>query len=235
MATERTYAASNATSELRWNRLTRTLGILGLLTVPLLFAPTIAISTLGEPDFTGSSGDIAAFFGTVGNTSWAPAAAAFQAVGSLALLWWAVGFAALLRRQEGEPAWRSTVAAASAVVFTAYVVLEPFWAAATTRGTTSRDIAVFAFDAGNVGFANSWLALGSFAIACGSVVLTARVLPMWLGWLAVAAGVGFLVARLVWTTSSWLLPYTAFWVWVVAVNVVLLRRDPTERRVSKAG
>ena len=235
MDTDRTYAATHATPEQGWNRLTRTLGILGLIAVPLLFAPTIAVSTLGEPDFTGPPGDIATFLDTVGHTSWAPAAMVIQSLGSLALLWWAVGFAVLLRRHEGEPAWRSTVALASIVVFTAYVVLEPFWAAASARGLVSRELAVFAFDAGNVGFANSWLALGSFAVACGSVVLTTRALPWWLGWLAVSAGLGFVLARLVWTSPTWLLPYAAFWLWVVAVNIVLLWRTPSERHASRAG
>ncbi|MGW5239279.1 hypothetical protein ACWEOW_10140 [Monashia sp. NPDC004114] len=228
MDTDRTYADSRATSEQSWNRLTRTLGVLGLVTVPLLFAPTIAISTLGEPDFSGPPGDVTAFLDAVSQTSWAPAATALQILGSLALLWWAVGFAVLLRRHEGEPAWRSTVALASIVIFAAYVVLEPFWAAASARGSVSRELAVFAFDAGNIGFANSWLALGSFAVACGWVVLSARALPRWLGWLAVASGVGFVLARLDWTSGAWFLPYAAFWVWVVAVCVVLLRRGASE-------
>ena len=64
-------------------------------------------------------------------------------------------------------------------------------------------------------------------------VLTTRALPAWLGWLALATGVSFVLARLVWTSPTWLLPYAAFWVWVVAVSIVLLRRGTREQHASR--
>jgi hypothetical protein len=206
-----------------WTRLRRSTAITGLVAVPLLFAPTIAISTLGEPPFDGSPNEISAFFDAVVESGWAPAAQTLQAVGTLTLLWWAVGLFLVLRRAEGDPAWRSTAALVSGAIFTAYVVLEPSWAAASARGALGRDVVVFAFDAGNVGFANSWLALGSFAIGCGWVVVRTGALPVWGGWLAIVSGGGFVVARFVWTTQVWLVPYAGFWVWVIAVNIALLR------------
>jgi hypothetical protein len=224
--------AVHVAADRRPGELPRALGILGLLVVPLLFVPTIAISSLGEPPFDGSPADITRFFSAMGGAPWASAASAGQCLGSLALLWWAVGIVLMLRSHEGEPGWRSTAALGSIVVFTAYVVLEPFWATATARGGVSGDLAVFAFDAGNVGFANAWLALGSFAVACGWVALATRSLPTWLGWLALGSGLGFVLARLVWTSSAWLVPYTGFWVWVVSVSVVLLRRGASARRAS---
>ncbi|GAB3072104.1 hypothetical protein GCM10027053_41370 [Intrasporangium mesophilum] len=59
-------------------------------------------------------------------------------------------------------------------------------ATATARGGISGDLADFAFDAANIGFANAWL-----------------------------------------------VPYTGYWVWVVAVSVVLLRRGARERQASQ--
>lgn len=80
-------------------------------------------------------------------------------------------------------------------------------AAAFRADDLEPQIARFAFDAGNVGFANAWVALGSFAICCGWVIASTRFLPRWLGWLAVASGVGLILSRAVWTSSTWLLPY----------------------------
>lgn len=38
------------------------------------------------------------------------------------------------------------------------------------------------------------------------------------------AAVGFVVARFVWTSEAWLVPYSAFWVWFLAVCIHLLRK-----------
>ncbi len=48
---------------------------------------------------------------------------------------------------------------------------------------------------------------------------------IWLGWWAVAAGVCLVAAKAVWTTYFWLVGYGLFWVWVIALSVVLLRRQ----------
>ena len=88
---------------------------------------------------------------------------------------------------------------------------------------TEPGLARYAFDVGNLGFANAWVAMGSFAVACGWVVLSTRVFGRWLGWWALAAGVGLVAARFVWTNEFWIAPYFAFWIWVVVVSVQLLR------------
>ena len=53
--------------------------------------------------------------------------------------------------------------------------------------------AAYAFDVGNIGFANTWLALGSFAGAAGWVMLTSGAWPQWLGWWGAVAGFGMLL------------------------------------------
>jgi hypothetical protein len=72
-----------------------------------------------------------------------------------------------------------------------------------------------------------WVALGSLSLASGWAILAGRGepgspgrpgRPAWLGWWALAAGAGFLVARIVWTTWVWVIPYVPFWVWVLVVS-----------------
>ena len=69
------------------------------------------------------------------------------------------------------------------------------------------------------------MALGSFGVCCGWVIVRTRFLPRWTGWLAIVSGLGLVLARISWTNYVWLLPYLMFWVWVVSVAVLLLRRN----------
>jgi hypothetical protein len=43
-----------------------------------------------------------------------------------------------------------------------------------------------------------------------------------LGWWAVAAGAGLVIARAVFTTGFWYLPYLLFWLWSAALAITLL-------------
>jgi hypothetical protein len=45
------------------------------------------------------------------------------------------------------------------------------------------------------------------------------------GWLAIASGVGLALSRISWTSYIWLLPYVMFWLWVITVAILLLRRN----------
>jgi len=38
----------------------------------------------------------------------------------------------------------------------------------------------------------------------------------------VAAGIGLVASRAVWTSQAWFFPYARFWVWVILVFVRLL-------------
>lgn len=91
----------------RWRSLELTAGIAALVTVVLLFTPVTLLSTLGEPGFSGSADEITAFFRNV-DEPWVGAAGATAALGMLVFLLFVVTFTSLLRRVEGEPAWRST-------------------------------------------------------------------------------------------------------------------------------
>jgi hypothetical protein len=89
-----------------------------------------------------------------------------------------------------------------------------------------------AFDEGQAAFANGRVALGSFAVCCGWVIASTRFLPRWVGWLAIASGAGLALSRISWTSYIWLL-YLMFWLWVIAVAVLLLRRN--FRGVARSG
>jgi hypothetical protein len=56
-------------------------------------------------------------------------------------------------------------------------------------------------------------------------MVSARFLPRWVGWVAIASGLGFALSRISWTNPIWLLPYLMFWLWVLTVAVLLLRRN----------
>jgi hypothetical protein len=93
-------------------------------------------------------------------------------------------------------------------------------------------IARYAFDQGQAVFANGRVALGCFAGCCGWVIVSTRFLPRWLGWLAIASGVGPVISRISWTNMIWLVPYLMLWLWVITVAVLLLRRS---FRVAQSG
>jgi hypothetical protein len=131
----------------------------------------------------------------------------------------------LLARAEGRPAWRSGVALVSGVMVAAYLLLDVSWDAAS-YGAADLDLPVasFAFDVGNLGFANIWLAMGSSAVCCGWVVLSTRALGQWLGWWAILAGVGLVLVRFAWSGEIWFAPYALFWLCMIIVCIQLIRR-----------
>ncbi|MEU4606002.1 DUF4386 family protein [Kribbella sp. NPDC023972] len=88
----------------------------------------------------------------------------------------------------------STVALVSGVWFAAYLVLDASGQAAAHRGA-DLDPGLAAYDVGSIGFANAWVAMGSFAVASGWVIVSTQAMPQWLGWWGVASGAGLAVAR----------------------------------------
>lgn len=216
--------ADTAAANERWRALSRTTGVIALVAVVLLFGPIIAISTVGEPPFDATQEEAATFFRNA-DSAWVHAAQATASIGMLAFLWFVVGLTTLLRRVEGEPAWRSTLALVSGTLVAVFGVVDASWDAAANRGTElDPTVAVYAFDLGNLGFANVWLAMGSFAIAVGWVLLASRALPAWWAWWVVASGLGLIGARFAWEGSLWLLPYGLFWGWTITLAIRLIWR-----------
>ena len=206
-----------------WARLSRATGIIGLSAFVLIFTPIVAISTLGEPPFTATTEQARAFLVNA-SVSWARTANAALNVAAIGLVWFVVGLSLLLARAEGIPPWRSVAALVTGVLLPAHMLLDASWGAAAYRGADIEPaLARYAFDVGNLGFANVWVAMGSFAVACGWVVLLTRAFGRWLGWWAIVAGLGLVSARFVWTSDFWFAPYFGFWIWVIVVSVQLIR------------
>jgi hypothetical protein len=214
-----------------WARLARVTGVTGLITVGLLFGPIIAISSLGEPPFVATAEQARTFF-VNGSVAWAQTATAVTALAGIGFVWFVVGFALVLGRAEGTPPWRSAIALVSGVLVAGYLLVDASWEAASF-GAADLDPAVasYAFDVGNIGFANAWVGMASFAVCCGWVVLATRVFGRWLGWWAIVSGVGLALSRFFWTAEIWFAPYGLFWIWIIIVCVLLLRsrRLPDQR------
>jgi hypothetical protein len=149
-----TTGAAVAADVERWGRLVPNTRIVGLITVGMLFAPIVAISTLGEPPFTATAEQARAFFAN-GSVGWVQLMSVVPNLAAIGLIWFLVGLALLLARAEGKPAWRSGVALVSGVMLAAYLLLDVRWDA-TSYGAAELDSAVasFVFDVGNLGFAN---------------------------------------------------------------------------------
>jgi hypothetical protein len=217
-----------------WARLAGVTGLTGLITVVLLFGPIIAISTLGEPPFVATAEQARAFFAN-GNVAWAQTATAVTALAAIGFVWFVVGLALLLGRAEGSPPWRSAIALVSGALLAGYLLVDASWEAASFGGADlDPAVASYAFDVGNLGFANAWLAMASFAVCCGWVILATRVFGRWLGWWAIVSGVGLAVSRFFWTAEIWFLPYGLFWIWLIIICVLLLRqRQLTDQRDTR--
>jgi hypothetical protein len=121
---------------------------------------------------------------------------------------------------------RSTMAILSGALVAAYVVLDPTEEAAAHRvADLGQGQLAYAYDVTTIGFTNVWLAMGSFAFACGWVVVSTKAMPVWLGWWGVVAGIAMALAQFVWTAeSAWVAPYAAFWLWLLTTCSLLLRR-----------
>ncbi|WP_433157772.1 hypothetical protein [Kribbella sp. CA-247076] len=213
----------DATSR-QWRTMSVTTGVAGV-TGFVLVAVSQALVQIGggEPAFDASGEEILGFFETRNDTLY-PIGSFLGLVAVLALLWFFAGFWAVLRSAEGMPAWRSAAALGSGLVFVV-LVMRPGWDLAGIRADEGLDpqVARLAYDDGNLGFASAWLALASFLLAAGWIILSSRVLPAWLGWVALVAAAGFVLGRAFWTTSIWLVPYALYWLWTIFISVQLLR------------
>jgi len=183
-------------------------GVAGIAAVVLLFAGQFvgAIGSRTEPAFDSSTQEIMAFLHSL-RSGPQTAGTVIVLVGLVAFLTFAVRAAQLC-----------TVALVVAVMVGG-------WELAVLRASDlDPQIARLIYDQGSLTFANSWVLLGGFAAGAGVAVLTGRAVPAWLGWWALVAAAGFVVARALWLSTFWLLPYLLLWLWIVIVSVLLLVR-----------
>ncbi len=87
------------------------------------------------------------------------------------MLWFTLGLALLLRRYEGELPWRSVFLAGAGVVSVVSGQIASWDAAAYRSDDIDPQVARYAFDLGNLSFANGWVAAGAVGICAGLIVL----------------------------------------------------------------
>ncbi|MFL6043588.1 MAG: hypothetical protein ACJ72M_00555 [Propionibacteriaceae bacterium] len=207
----------------RWRAMIRCTGVVGIVTIVLLFTSLIA-SSPGEPPFIATAEQAQAYFLNL-SQGWIQATMAVTSLSAIGLIWFVAGLCLLFGRAEGSPPWRSAVALVSGVLLPTYLLLNSTWNVASF-GARDLDLAVasYAFDTASLGLANIWLAMGSFAVCCGWVILSTRLVGRWLGWWGIASGVGLAISRFFWTLEFWYLPYVAFWIWMIIICIQFVRK-----------
>ena len=96
------------------------------------------------------------------------------AVGLIAMLWFSLGLALLLRRYDGPLPWRSAFLAGAGVISVVSGQIASWDAAAYRSDDIDPQVARYAFDLGNLSFANSWVATGAVSLCAGLIILSAR-------------------------------------------------------------
>jgi uncharacterized protein DUF4386 len=208
----------------RAHPLARIVGVTGLVGTVLLFAALIAGSP-GEPPPDATTAEAAEFVRGL-DATWVRLAEVVGDIAMFVLLWFMVGLALLLRRVEGDVPLRSTMAMLSGVLVAAFVILDSSEEAGAHRAADlDQGQLAYAYDVTTVGFTNVWLPMGGFAFACGWVIVSSGAMPRWLGWWGLVSGIGLALAQFVWPVYvAWLIPYVAFWVWLLTTCVLLMRR-----------
>src|SRR5262245_25830932 len=200
--------------------LARVTGACGLTTLVLVLGASMVNNYQGVP-FTAGSTEIVDFFRSIDDTVGA-ASSFVTAIGLISMLWFTLGVALLLRPYDDDPPWRTAFLAGAGVASVVSGQIASWDAAAYRADDIDPQVARYAFDLGNLSFANGWVASGAVGICAGLIFLSSRDLPSWLGWWALIAGVGSVLARAIWTHDLAFAPFTLFWLWVGAVSVLLL-------------
>jgi len=211
-------------------------GVAGISAVALLFAGQLigAIGSRTEPAFDSSTREIVAFLGSL-RSGPQTAGSVIVLVGVVAFLTFAAGLRDVLAPAgQGLPALAVRTAQLCAVGLVVAVMIGGWELSVLRASDLDPRIARLTYDQGSLTFAKSWVLLGGFAAGVGMAVLTGRAVPAWLGWWALIDAVGFVVARALWLTQFWLLPYLLLWLWIVTISVLLLVRTRRERRSASS-
>jgi uncharacterized membrane protein len=215
--TDTTRSLDSSTERLTLARVT---GVAGLVTLVVVLGSSLANNYQSAP-FSSDADETVTFFRSIDDTFGAFSSFA-TAVGLIAMLWFALGLALLLIRYDGPLPWRSTFLAGAGVVSVVSGQISSWDAAAYRSDDIDPQVARYAFDLGNLSFANSWVATGAIALCAGLIIVSARSLPSWLGWWAIVAGIGQVLARAFWTHDAALAPGAAYWIWVAVISVLLV-------------
>lgn len=142
----------------------------------------------------------------------------------------------LLASAEGAEPWLPRTAFAAGIIGITLVTLTNAInaALATSIATQSGDGAVWAaFQAGQAIFTFAAMFLGIFLLAASEAIRRTRVLPRWLAYLGLAAGLAYVVGSFSVADQRGLLALPAllgfvlFIVWTFAISAVLVVRGPS--------
>ncbi len=198
----------------------RVTGAAGLVTLVTVVGTSLA-NGYQHQSVTESTPAILRFFASLDDQAgWLTSYA--TSVGLIACLWFAIGLALTLRPFERGVPWRSAFLAAAGVISVVSGQIASWDAAVFRSGTISPQVATYAYDLGNISFANSWVATGAVGICAGLVMLRAPGVPRWAAWWGLIAGAGEVLARAWFRHGFAYGPFAAYWLWVLAVSVLLL-------------
>ena len=212
--------STHTVASIQRRNLARITGAAGLVTLLAVLGTSLANDYQSAPIDAGAD-ETVQFFRSLDDTLGAISSFA-TAVGLIAMLWFTLGLALLLRRYEGELPWRALFLAGAGVVSVVSGQIASWDAAVYRSDDIDPQVARYAYDLGNISFANGWVAAGAVGICTGLIVLSSRDLPQWLGWWALLAGIGSVLARAVWTEGYAFVPFAAFWIWVAVLSVTLV-------------
>jgi hypothetical protein len=218
--TQLSEAVSGLESDRPRRNIARITGTAGLVTIAVVLGGSLA-NDYQSAAIDSSADETVAFFRTLDDPlGWTSSFA--TAVGLIAMLWFSLGLALILRRYEGELPWRSVFLAGAGVVNVVSGQIASWDAAVFRSEDIDPQVARYAYDLGNLSFANGWVSAGAVGICTGLIVLSTRSLPRWLGWWGLIAGIGSVLARAVWTSGVAFVPFAGYWLWVAALSVMLV-------------
>ena len=178
----------------------------------------------GEPSFDASAQEIVAFF-EARDTLLFNIGGYLITLSVIPLLGFLASLRGALRSAEGEAGWLTLVATGAGLLFLALLVDGGCWYHAVFRiDGLDPQIARLLFDLGNFNFATTWVTLGALVFTVGLATIWFGAFPRWLGWMGLVVGIGLVIARIFWTSTWAFTPYVLFWVWLVALSVVMFRR-----------
>lgn len=203
-------------------------GAVAAIAFPILQMVAQGLIQVGgaEPPFSAPAAEIVTFFQNRNPTLFA--VGDYISILSLVAFLWFLGVLwDELRTVESGSGWLSLIAVGSGLVTASALSGSGGWPLAVFRIGEGLDpqIARLLFDQGNLNFANIWVSLGSMVLAVGLVVRGSDRFPKWLGWGSILLAIALLLARAVWTSSIAFAPYVLFWVWMIALGIIFLRRS----------
>jgi hypothetical protein len=206
---------------------------LGLIPLNVAILPLVDL-TKPFPVWTQTAQEIAGWFAE--HRAIATLQAYTVNLGTILLIWFAVGLARLCAGPEAATSRRMIVPATVAYCG-AILMADVFWLMATVAGTPNHPTSIAAV--GLAFEASSWCVLAAYNMAgfmtaaAGTAILQSGVLPRWCGWfgwlVAGPALIGSYVIGLV--DAAWLAPmswghtapFILFFCWTTAVSVMILR------------